>query len=388
MPGLHPNQDLLTAFGLGRTSDAESLEIEQHLAACEDCLKRLEEVPNDSLVSLLQAPSGDTDPGTGAAAADTDSSFLSKNSLPPLYKKVAEILDGKKDATIGHAPAPAAPLTPRMPPGEAPKFSCPRELENHPRYQILAPLGAGGMGTVYKAEHRLMERTVALKIVNPLLVTKPGAAQRFTREVKAAAQLVHPNIVTAFDAEKIGDLLLLVMEYVEGKTLADVIASGEVPVEKACEYMRQTAIGLQYALDRGMVHRDIKPHNLMLTPRGEIKILDFGLARFVSEEGHAGGSTEQGTLMGSPDYMAPEQGRDAMSPSFNSFSDFDRMTWRNGCVLSSFFRIVTQSSSPTTPSQRSSRSAFRSTVAIFLADATSKRRNVLSHWTSRSVNRG
>lgn len=317
MPELHPSLDLLTSFGLGRTSDAESLDIEQHLSACEECRKRLEDIPNDSLVNLLQAPSGDTDPGTQAAAADTDSSFLSNNSLPPLYKRVAQILGDKPDATVGQAPAPppppAAKTAPKKPPREVAKFSCPRELEEHPRYQILAPLGAGGMGTVYMAEHRLMERTVAVKIVNPILVTKPGAAQRFTREVKAAAQLVHPNIVTAFDAEKIGDLLLLVMEYVEGKTLADVLAAGEVPVEKACEYIRQTAVGLQYALDRGMVHRDIKPHNLMLTPRGEIKILDFGLARFVSEEGHAGGSTEQGALMGSPDYMAPEQGRDAHS---------------------------------------------------------------------------
>jgi serine/threonine protein kinase len=122
----------------------------------------------------------------------------------------------------------------------------------------------------------------------------------------AAAQLVHPNIVVAYDAEKVGDMHLLVMEFVEGRTLAQVLAEqGEMPIDKACEYLRQTALGLQHALERGMVHRDVKPHNLMLqaspdaSAPGVVKVLDFGLARFVSEQEHSDASTEHGSLMGS-----------------------------------------------------------------------------------------
>src|SRR5205807_2330885 len=169
-----------------------------------------------------------------------------------------------------------------------PGFAVPKELDGHARYLVLAPLGSGGMGTVYKAQHRFMERVVALKIVNPGLVNKPGAVERFTREVRAAAQVVHANIVTAYDAEKVGDMHLLVMEFVEGQTLAQVLAmERQLPVAKACEYLRQTARGLQHALDHGMVHRDVKPHNLMLVANPDasappvIKILDFGLARFI-----------------------------------------------------------------------------------------------------------
>ncbi|MCY2987065.1 MAG: bifunctional serine/threonine-protein kinase/formylglycine-generating enzyme family protein [Planctomycetota bacterium] len=188
----------------------------------------------------------------------------------------------------------------------------PSELAGHSRYEVLEPLGAGGMGAVYKAKHRLMDRVVAIKTINPLLVSQPGAVERFIREVKAAAQLIHPNIVTAYDAEKIGETHVLVMEYVEGETLGELLdEQGVLRVSQACDYVRQTALGLQHALDCGMVHRDIKPLNLMLTKQGAVKILDFGLARFVSEERPLDGSTEQGSIMGSPDYMAPEQARDA-----------------------------------------------------------------------------
>jgi formylglycine-generating enzyme required for sulfatase activity/tetratricopeptide (TPR) repeat protein len=319
MPGLHtkhPDSEKLTAFGLGRLSEADSKDIEQHLADCADCRTTLDNMPGDSLVNLLQASASDTQAGVNLSSpsSDTDSSSLSKESIPPLYKKLAQIIGGKPESGKTSSPkeAPAATLNAK------PGFTIPRELEGHARYLVLEPLGAGGMGTVYKAQHRLMERVVALKIVNQLLVTKPGAVERFTREVKAAAQLVHPNIVTAFDAEKVGEMHLLVMEYVEGRTLAQVIIDErELSVAKACDYVRQTALGLQYALGRGMVHRDIKPQNLMLqaspdaSAPGVVKILDFGLARFVSEQAQSDGSTEHGSLMGSPDYMAPEQAHDA-----------------------------------------------------------------------------
>jgi len=157
-----------------------------------------------------------------------------------------------------------------------------------------------------------MDRLVALKFVHPHLVDRPGAADLFRREARAAAQLSHPNIVTAYDAETVGDTHLLVMEFVEGENLADLVQrQGAFPAAQACDYVRQAALGLEHAHQRGMVHRDIKPHNLVLTPQGQVKILDFGLARFLSETGPANVGTDAGVMMGSPDYMAPEQARDA-----------------------------------------------------------------------------
>ncbi|MCE9530966.1 MAG: protein kinase, partial [Planctomycetes bacterium] len=296
----HPDSEKLAAFAVGRLSDAESVSIEAHLAECEACRQVAADVPADSLMQLLQESSIDTrnDIVGGATPAEPPK----PDSLPPLYKKVAKILTGKTESTL--------PFTPAKP------LNVPRELEAHPRYEVLALLGSGGMGTVYKARHRLMDRLVALKVINPVLVNQPGAVERFTREVKAAAQLTAPNIVHAYDAEQAGGTHFLVMEYVEGKMLADLVKEkGSLPVGQACEYMRQTAVGLQHALERGMVHRDIKPQNLMVsTSPGSppvVKILDFGLARFVSECAPAGATTAVGAMMGSPDYMAPEQATDA-----------------------------------------------------------------------------
>ena len=206
--------------------------------------------------------------------------------------------------------------------------AAPAALIGHPRYQVQELLGVGGMGAVFKARHLLMERTVALKLINHDLIDQPGAVERFRREVKAAARLTHPNIVAAYDAEQAGDAHFLVMEYVEGASLARLVdAERPLAAALACDYVRQAALGLQHAHEQGMVHRDIKPHNLMLTPRGHVKVLDFGLARFAQESQPAGALTrppaaetagavgesltQAGSVMGTPDYMAPEQIRDA-----------------------------------------------------------------------------
>jgi serine/threonine protein kinase/WD40 repeat protein len=181
-------------------------------------------------------------------------------------------------------------------------------------------LGAGGMGVVYKAEHRLMERAVALKVMTRALVGSAANVDRFRREVKAAARLSHANIVAAYDAEQAGDVHFLVMEYVEGTDLARWVAErGPLPVAEACDYARQCAAGLQHAHEHGMIHRDIKPHNLMRTPCGAIKILDFGLARLAAEAGAAAsGVTGQGILLGTVDYLAPEQADDARHADIRS----------------------------------------------------------------------
>ena len=132
----------------------------------------------------------------------------------------------------------------------------PPQLATHPRYRILELLGSGGMGMVFKAEHRLMERVVALKIIRKDLMDRPAAIERFPQEVRAAARLVHPHIVTAYDAEQAGDVHFLVMEYVEGKSLDRLLAqTGPLPVSQACDWVRQAALGLQHAWEQGMVHR-------------------------------------------------------------------------------------------------------------------------------------
>src|SRR5262249_54421834 len=188
----------------------------------------------------------------------------------------------------------------------------PDPLREHPRYRVVRLLGRGGMGNVYLAEHRHMGRLVALKVIDPSILDNPAAVRRFRQEVKAAARLTHPNIVQAYDADEAGGLHFLVLEYVEGQQLAAYVAeAGPLPYPEACEYARQAALALQYAHGAGLVHRDVKPHNLMVTPDGRIKVLDFGLARVLARPGAAAGATQAGALMGTPDYLAPEQARAA-----------------------------------------------------------------------------
>jgi CheY-like chemotaxis protein len=217
----------------------------------------------------------------------------------------------------------------------------PADLIDHPRYRILASLGSGGMGTVYKAQHRLMDRVVALKIIKPELVGRPAMVERFHREVRAAARLAHPNIVAGYDADCAGNTHFLVMEFVEGVDLDRLLRErGALAVAQACAYARQTALGLQHAWERGMVHRDIKPHNLMLTPQGQVKILDFGLARFRSEvaavEAPAAsparpkGTAYAYTGAGTADYIAPEEAIDA------PHADIRADIYSLGCTLYRF----------------------------------------------------
>ncbi len=199
------------------------------------------------------------------------------------------------------------------------------------QYRILERLGSGGMGRVYKAVHPVMERVVALKIISPRLMKESSARARFQREVRHAARLLHPNIVVAYDAAEVEGQWFLVMEYIHGRDLAQLLMrNGRPSVALACEIIRQAALGLQYAHEHGMVHRDIKPANLMVTnarpqPDGSnlegwpqpplVKILDFGLARLNAVDGLSLGSGEtvtvEGCIVGTPEFMAPEQGRDS-----------------------------------------------------------------------------
>jgi serine/threonine protein kinase len=283
----HPTAQQLTAFGQGELPEAEATAIAAHLRVCSTCRRLSDALAREGVAGRIP----NLQPGTSALA-----------TVPPPH---AAGTPAEAETLYSPTPGPGMPSPPVV-------ANLPLELAQHPRYRIVRELGRGGMGVVYQAVQTLMDRLVAIKVINPSILAYPDALPRFQAEVKAAAKLDHPNIVRAYDADQVGNLHLLIMEFVEGMDLADLVhRKGPLPIAIACNFLRQAALGLQHAFEKGMVHRDIKPSNLMLTARGQVKILDFGLARLRDQPGERAGLTAAGSFMGTPEYVAPEQATDA-----------------------------------------------------------------------------
>jgi eukaryotic-like serine/threonine-protein kinase len=170
-------------------------------------------------------------------------------------------------------------------------------------YEVLAPLGAGGMGRVYKVRNELSDRLEAMKVLLPDLQGQADLANRFLREIKVQAGLDHPNIAKLYTALRVENQLVMLMELVEGATLDERLKQGPLPIREAVDYISQVLAALDYAHQRGVVHRDIKPANMMLLPNGRIKLLDFGIAKAAVDQR----LTVTGTTLGSLYYMSPEQ---------------------------------------------------------------------------------
>ena len=207
-------------------------------------------------------------------------------------------------------------------------------------YEIGSPLGAGGMGEVYRARDTKLGRDVALKVLPATFVTDPERMARFRREAQVLASLNHPHIGAIYGFEDSGGVPALVMELVEGPTLADRIATGAIPLDEALQIAREIAAALEAAHERGIIHRDLKPANIKITPDGNVKVLDFGLAKAL--EGHPASTdihnsptvtsmaTQPGVILGTAAYMSPEQ---AKGKSVDRRADI----WAFGCV---FFEML------------------------------------------------
>lgn len=282
-----PTAVRLAAFQSGKLPREELETIAEHLGNCTSCSTALEKVspPVDSLVRELREP----------PAPD---GFCDEPDCQVVIARIEAVASGEatrtRDDTADNAPPGV--LTQKI----------------LGKYQLLEPIGQGGMGTVYRAIHTLLKRTVAIKVLPPNRLKDAASVSRFRREIEAAGRLDHPHIVRTSDADEANGQHFLVMEWLPGQDLArHVRENGPLPVDKACDFIRQAALGLGYAHDHGMVHRDVKPSNIILTQdsdgRPAIKLLDLGLALLQDNAAAESELTRAGQVMGTYDYIAPEQ---------------------------------------------------------------------------------
>jgi RND family efflux transporter MFP subunit len=293
-PAECPNRSTLFDYLVGKLPEEASDALADHVEACPGCQAELATLSDveDTLVGQIR--------GVAAPEPYLDESECGRAIA---MAKAASNVAGR-EASAAAREMGTVPFSP-----EVSETSLSIQLGE---YRLIERLGTGGMGAVYKALHSKLDRVVALKILPPSRTEDQRAIDRFEREMKAIGRLDHPHIVRAHDAREIEGRLVLVMEFVEGLDLGKIVRRlGRIEPADACEIGRQAALGLQAAHEHGMVHRDVKPSNLMLTPEGSVKLLDLGLARLYREPSVEDDMTGTGQAMGTADYMAPEQTSDS-----------------------------------------------------------------------------
>lgn len=261
-------------------------------------------------------------------------------------------------------------LTPDLP-QETMKPSAESDRSTPPmlgHYRLLEKLGKGGMGAVYKAEHANLKRLVAIKLLPEESLHHPQSVSRFYREMEAIGRLDHPHVIRATDAGEAAGRHFLVMEFVDGMDLGRVVQQqGWLRIPDACELVRQAALGLQYVHEQGLVHRDVKPSNLLLTTRGQVKVLDLGLALLWGDRPPGGDLTSSGQAMGTIDYMAPEQGIDSHGV------DIRADIYSLGCTL---YKLLTGVVPYGAPQYHSTAEKFRAHALAPIPSVTDKRPEV------------
>lgn len=294
-----PAPDDVVALVFGTLPDGRLAAVSQHVDSCDTCrstAERLESETDALLAELRRASPGDP--------------YVDEAGWSTAVRMAEGLIEGdtESNATEATRIVGAAGARDRQPDGTVPEIDL-------GQYRLLRKLGEGGMGAVYEAVHLPLDKLVAIKVLPPNRTRDQQAVSRFQRETRAAGRLAHPNIVAALDGGTLNDTQYLVMELVAGEDLGTIgHRLGKLRVSDACELVRQAATGLQHAHDNGLVHRDIKPSNLMLSrdgaPDTRLKILDMGLALLNEQHAEPDGLTGTGQVMGTIDYMAPEQAND------------------------------------------------------------------------------
>ncbi|MAT14697.1 MAG: hypothetical protein CMJ46_05430 [Planctomyces sp.] len=285
----HPEREKLVAYGLGKLADSDSVQIENHLDACSLCLAFLANLDSDSFLHNLQKSHRILNIAMKSTRTGVNSTGTDVLTSSEAYS--ASFATSRVGSSIGDDPL------------------------NHPNYETKHVIGAGGMGEIYLARHKLLNRWEALKTIRKEIVEKPGTMDRFKREIQSAARLNHPNVVSAYNAFEHNGQLIFSMEFVDGSDLAKLIQPDRpFSVNRACFFFVLAANGLSHAHENKLVHRDIKPSNLICFRQGKkwgLKLLDFGLAKAMSEETFDGHVTAKGAMLGTLMYIAPEQARGA-----------------------------------------------------------------------------
>ena len=265
-----PNPDMLADYVLGKTSEADMASIASHVEACATCQSQLETLDglSDTVITFLRRPIPNE--------VDSDEPLLQE-----VLSRIDSITSASGSDSDDHVQEVPIPL-------------------QVGQYRLMEKLGQGGMGAVYKAFHTKLKRIVAIKLLPGYRQRSPQAVARFHREMEAIGRVDHPNIVRAHDANEADGQFFLVMEFVEGVTLSSLVRRlGPLDVADSCEIVRQAAVALQHVHEHGLVHRDVKPSNLMLTTTGVVKLLDLGLARLHADTCSDSDATASGQIVGS-----------------------------------------------------------------------------------------